>query len=129
MFEKCARLKLRFPTPKGNVTVEDLWDLPLTSTTSRANLNDIAKDLNRQLKAAADEDFVTEAKKPDNRLSLQFEIVKRIITVRMTENETAALAADRRQKKARLVELLAKKQDEELESKSVAELQALINEY
>ena len=30
MFEKAARLKLRFDTSKGLVTVEDLFDLPLT---------------------------------------------------------------------------------------------------
>ena len=30
-FEQAVRLKLRFNSPKGLLSVEDLWDLPLTS--------------------------------------------------------------------------------------------------
>ena len=46
IFEQASRLKLRFPSPLGTLSTEDLWHLPLTSTTGKANLNDIGKALN-----------------------------------------------------------------------------------
>jgi hypothetical protein len=87
MFEQAARLKVRYSTAKGQLTVEDLWDLPLTSTTGKANLNDIAKGLNRELKNADDEDFVNRATSTNTELALKFDIVKHIIAVRLAENE------------------------------------------
>lgn len=127
MFEKAARLKLRFDTSKGNLTVEDLFDLPLTSTNGRANLNDIAKGLNRELKATEEEDFVNNTTKGNEVLQLKFDIVKHVIEVRKAENEAAKTAADRKEKKQRLLELIAKKQDQDLEGKSVEELNAMVN--
>jgi hypothetical protein len=125
MFEQATRLKLRFDSPKGLLTTEDLWDLPLTSTRG-ANLNDIAKGLNRELKAAADEDFVNPVVKPDIVPQLKFDVVKHVIDVRLAENDAARLSAERRDKKDRLLELIARKQDESLAAKSVEELQAMV---
>ena len=125
MFEQAARLKLRFDSPKGLLTTEDLWDLPLTSARG-ANLNDIAKGLNRELKNAAEEDFVNPTVKPDVVPQLKFDVVKRVIDVRLAENEAARLTAERRDKKDRLLELIARKQDESLAAKSVEELQAMV---
>jgi hypothetical protein len=127
MFEQAARLKVRYSTAKGQLTVEDLWDLPLTSTTGKANLNDIAKGLNRELKNADDEDFVNRATSTNTELALKFDIVKHIIAVRLAENEANSQAAERRVKKARLLELIAQKQDHELATKSLDELQTLAN--
>jgi hypothetical protein len=127
MFEQASRLKVRFDSPQGLLTVEDLWDLPLTST-RRANLNDIAKGLNRELKNADEEDFVNRSAKTDSVVKLKFEIVKHVIDVRLTENETARQATEHREKKQRLLELIAKKQDESLAARSVEELQAMVAE-
>ncbi len=125
MFEQATRDKIRFESPKGLLTTEDLWDLPLTSLRG-ANLNDIAKGLNRELKNTADEDFVNKAVKTDTILKLKFDVVKYIIDVRLAENATAKQAAEHREKKARLLELIARKQDENLAAKSVEELQAMV---
>ena len=125
MFEQAARLKLRFDSPKGWLTAEDLWDLPLLSSRS-ANLNDIAKSLNRELKESADEDFVNPSEKPNVVLKLKFDLVKHVIDVRLAEAAEAKQAADRRDKKDRLLELIARKQDESLAAKSVEELQAMV---
>lgn len=127
MFWKASRLKLRFSSPQGNLSVEDLWDLPLTSTRANiANLNSIAKEVSRELKASGEEDFVNPVSAIDETLQLKLDIVKQIIHVRQAENEEARAAADRRDKKARILELIAKKQDQELESKSEAELREMI---
>lgn len=129
MFEKAARLKLRFPSPQGALSVEDLWDLPLTSTRlNQANLNNIAKGISRQLKAEGEEDFVNPKSGADTVLQVQLDIVKHIIQVKQTENEAARMVADRRQKKERIMEIIAKKQDQELEGKPLEELTAMVAE-
>ena len=118
-------MKLRFDSPKGLLTVEDLWDLPLTSARG-ANLNDIAKGLNRELKAAADEDFVNRTAPTDTAEKLAFEVVKHVIDIRLAENEAAKLADDSKEKKARILEMIAHKQDEQLAAKPVEELLAMV---
>lgn len=129
MFEQAARLKVRFSTAMGPLNVEDLWDLPLTATRKPyVNLNDIAKGLNRELKDADDDNFVDRAASTTNtELKLKFDIVKHIIDVRLAENETARLAVEKRAKRDRILELIAKKQDESLAAKSVEELTEMVN--
>lgn len=127
MFEKAVRLKLRFSSPQGNLSVEDLWDLPLTSMrAAQANLNNIAKDVSRQLKAEGEEDFVNPKTSADELLRLKLDIVKHVILTRQAENETLRAAAERKEKKARLLELIAKKQDQALEGKPLEELQEMV---
>ena len=125
MFEKAARLALRFTTPKGSLTVEDLWDLPLTSA-SGASLDNIAKGLNRQIKEATTESFVVKTSKADEELQLKFDIVKHIIEVRLAENEVAKNAAAKKVQKAKLLEVLSRKQDAALEQKTPEEIEQMI---
>lgn len=127
MFEKANRLKLRFGSPQGSLSAEDLWDLPLTSTrANRGNLNDIAKEVSRELKAQGEEDFVNPRSTVDEELQLKLDIVKHVIQVRQAENEAARELSERREKKGRLLELISKKKDQELEGKSVEELTAMV---
>ena len=126
-FEKASRLNLRFESTKGLLSVEDLWNLPLTSARN-SNLDDIAKGLNRELKDTREESFVVKATAGDEALQLKFDIVKHIIGVRMAENEEAKLKAEKKEKKQRLMEILGRKQEEELEGKSPEEIQAMIAE-
>lgn len=129
MFEQASRNKVRYQTPQGLLSVEDLWDLPLTSAKgTRANLDAIAIDLHKQLRDTADMvSFVapstTDTAQAD--LQLRFEIVKHVIGVRVAERDALKEQADRREKKQRLLALIARKQDEELAGKSVDELRAL----
>ena len=128
MFEKATRLKLRFDTVRGSQSVEDLWDLPLTTTKpSGLCLDQVAIDLNRQIKTTETESFVTDTPKVDTELQLRFDIVKHIIEVKRAENAAARDKADRAGKKARLLEIMARKQNEALEGKSLDELQAEID--
>lgn len=127
MFEKASRIKLRFVSPQGNLSLEDLWELPLTSTRpNQANLNNIAKVISRQLKADSEEDFVNPKPGVNENLQLALDIVKHIIQVRQAENEAARVLADRKEKKAKLLELIARKQDQQLEGKPLEELQEMV---
>ena len=56
LFERATRQKLRFETTSGNISVEDVWSLPLSS--GKLNLNDLAKALNKEIKTFDEEDFI-----------------------------------------------------------------------
>lgn len=129
MFEQASRIKLRFDSPRGMLTVEDLWDLPLTSSGNRANLDAIAIDLYQQTRSTADVvSFVSSSKEDIGKaeLALKFEIIKYIISVRVAERDELKAAAERKEKKARLLELIARKEDETLAGKSIDELRAMV---
>jgi hypothetical protein len=125
IFERAARSKIRFATNKGMLTAEDLWDLPLTSDRSYVNLDDLARSLNRQLKNEQDESFVEDVSHNNLALKLSFDLVKHVIDVKLEERDLAKSAAERRKSKARILEIIESKQDQELSSKSLEELTAL----
>lgn len=130
MFDKATRLHLRFETSKGSVSVEDLWDMPLTSEVGRPNLDSLAISYDKQLRETAEtKSFVTPTKASIDRelLQLKFDIVHHIIGVRLKEREERAAATDRAAQKEKLLGILARKQDAELESKTADELKAAIN--
>ena len=89
IFEQATRAKLRFATPKGTLSVEDLWELPLTSKTGQANLDDIAKGLHRELKANDEVSFVEEKTTANTVTNLKFEVVKSVINTLVVERKAA----------------------------------------
>jgi hypothetical protein len=127
LFERATRIKLRFPTVQGYIDVEDVWDLPLTSTTGRANLDDLAKTINREIKEAAEESFVVEASKVSTELQLAFDVVMHIIQVRIAERDAEKIKAENKLKKQKILDVLARKQDEQLSAASVEDLTSMLN--
>ena len=129
MFEKATRLKLRFDSPQGALSVEDLWDIPLTSTRANvANLDNIAKALFKQVKEADTTSFVVKAKQADETVQLQFEVVKHIIDVRLAEAEKAEEAKSNKAKKQMIMSIIAQKKNEQLMGAPLEELEKMVAE-
>lgn len=126
IFERASRLRIRFESSKGLLTVEDLWVLPLTSKDGKGkvNLDDIARGLHREIQAAGEVSFVKPADIPDEKLSVAFEVVKHVITVLMAERDAAVLEAQRQEKKKLILAALADAENKELTSGSIEELRA-----
>lgn len=122
MFDKATRLKLRFESNKGLLSVEQVWDLSLNA------LNEMAKSLSRQVKAAEtdEEDFIGTKSNVDSELQLRFDVVKHIIGVKLKERDDSRDAAERKANNQVILELIQRKKQQELESKSVEELEALL---
>lgn len=123
MFQKASRKKLRFETPLGFLSVEDLWDLPLQS--GKANLDDIAKALFRRVKDQDTVSFVVKSKTQDDTLQLKFDIVKYIIDVRLAEAEVAETAKVNKEKKQQILAIIAAKENEALMGSSLDELRKM----
>ncbi len=126
IFKVASKQKLRFETNIGMLTVEDLWDVPLTGNAG-SSLDDLAKAFNRRINTSAEESFVGESK-VDPKLKLGFEIVKSIIETKLKDKEKAEKAAATKQRNLKIKELIAKKKDEDLEGKTTDELLALLED-
>lgn len=121
MFEVATREKMRFPF-KGTISVEDLWDL------SVQNLDKVFKTLNSQRKEVQEESLLDTKSSEDERLETQIEIVKYIVNVKLEEQAARDKAAENREKKQKIMALMAKKDDEAMENMSREELQKLLDE-
>ncbi len=136
IFEQATKQSLRFPSDRGDLTTEQLWQLPLTASRNDFDLDTVAKTVNNQLKTLAEESFVATSTNPIKPvLELKLEILKHIIAVKMQAaadaKDRAADAKDRAakaEKRHKLVELLGKKQDAALESLTTAEIEAQLAE-
>ena len=127
MFEQASRLKLRFSTSLGSLTVEDLWDLPLLSLNRGACLDEVAKALNREVKASTEDSFVLKKDEVDIVVQIKFDIVKHIIEVKLAEVEVESNRVEIKAKKQRIMAIMENKEDENLQSKSAEELQDLLD--
>ena len=127
MFEQATREKFRFPSIKGDLTTEQLWDLPLTAKND-FSLDGVAKAVNHELKGADEESFVETKSNPRKKeLEAMLEILKHIIAVRQAENAAARTSQERRAERARLEAILATKQAAALEGLSEADIQARLD--
>jgi len=119
MFEQAIRNKIRF-SYKGELSVEDLWDL------SQAELNLIYQPLKNQLDQAEKGSLLGDKPKSLDLVKYKIEILKYIATTLKDEAEKKDKAAEKKLLKAKLRDVLERKQNTELESKSAEELQTLI---
>lgn len=124
-FEKASRLKLRFATNRGNVTTEDLWDLPLIGNNS-VSLDHIAITLHRTIKEGGEESFVAKKSRINTVLELKLNIVKHIIKVKLDEVEVRENQATIKAKKEKILGIIADKEDENLKGESVDELKKML---
>lgn len=125
-FKKAARLKLRFPSIKGHLSAEQLFDLPLTSK-SGFDLDAVAKQINASLRLASEDSFVTTKPNLEKDLNqLCLDIVKEVIADKIAENEANANAVAKRHEREKLLEVLQGKKDAALENLSEEELEAKI---
>lgn len=119
LFKIAVKNKYRF-TYKGVQTVEDLWDL------SVEELDKIYKTLKTKQKSEAEESLLATTSKEDKELNNKIEIIKTIVADKLSDKEKSVKAAERRAKNRRILEIMADKQEDELKSKSLDELKAML---
>lgn len=126
IFEYGSRNKLRFSSVRGELSIEQLWDVPLRSRDD-FNLNIIAKTTNKALKEISEESFVETSKTPAHtRLEIALEVVKYVIETKLSEEKAAEARAAKKLEKEKLLAILAEKQDGKLSELSEKELQKRI---
>ena len=121
MFEEALRRKLRF-NYKGNLTVEDLWDLSLEQ------LNELYGVLMKKKRSSVADSLISESTE-DKELNLKIEIVKYIFNVLSVEQQARIDRAQNKAKRDRIDAIIARKQEKALEDMSIEELERMRADY
>ncbi len=128
IFEYASRTKLRFASSRGELTVEQLWDVPLRSGDG-FNLNAVAKAASETVKTIKEENFVETIRTSAHvRIETAFEVVKYVIDVKLADEAAAKKRSENRIKREKLLTALAEKQDGKLSEMSERELKKQIAE-
>jgi len=127
IFEKATRGQLRFPTNKGLISVEDVWQLPLTRAGQHGvSLETLAQHIYKELNTSLVPSFVSKRTTKDTTQELRFDIVKHIIAIKLAEQEASVVSKEKSERKQKILGVINKKKDEELSNLSVAELEKLL---
>jgi len=118
IFEMATRNKFRFAY-NGRVDVEGLWDL------NREALDEIYQSLTEARDAKGSS--LLAASTTDVELDAKIEIVKYIFDTKSTELDARKAAAEKAAQKRKINDIIARKQDADLEGKSVDELIAMVD--
>ena len=108
MFKKASKLKLRFNTDRGVLTVEDLWDLDLES------LDILFKDLNKSLKETDEESLLTVKTTANTKLQLKVNIIKDVVSDKLADVERRESEAELKERRKLLLGVKAERQKETL---------------
>lgn len=121
IFEYAVRNKVRFPF-KGMISVEDMWDLSLT------NLDSIYKELNKQVKQSEEESLLSTKENVDVELEVKIAIVKHIVSVKLAEKEAREKALENKEKRQKIMAILAARDEKALENASDEDLKKMLEE-
>lgn len=122
IFEKVSRMRLRFASEKGLLTVEDLWER------TPQQLNKLAKTLNKEIEATAEKDYLVQASTADTKAKLGFDIVLHILETKVAEADAQKNARVKKAEKDKLYALLERKQDAAKENLTENEIKQKIAE-
>lgn len=122
MYKEASKIKLRFATVKGNLSVEDLWDLSLTT------LDKLAVAIDEQISKNPKKSFISESTPEDKVSKLKLDILKDIINTKLEEKAKKDSEKQKISERNKLLEILAKKEEASLENLSIEELKKKIAE-
>jgi hypothetical protein len=123
MFDLATRNKYRFESSRGELTTEDLWEVPLQRADG-FDLDNIARNIANQIKLVGQESFVATKENPvKKQLENKLEVVKAVISFKIDQKQAAVHKAERAEKRRFLLDALANKKNEEISQKSVDELE------
>lgn len=122
LYKKAAFLKLRFQTSRGLLSTEQLADLRMSEL---ARLCKEQLEVVKKSKGAGEEDLAfleSTVDEKENLEVLRFDILKDIYLEKKHQKDQAAEDTQKKLELSKLDEIIAKKQNAELENMSVEEL-------
>lgn len=121
LFEFATRNKVMFDF-QGRISVSDLWDLSLES------LNLLYQKYNAELKMQKEESLLEVKSDKTNLNEVRVELIKHIVKVKLQEKEDRKIAAEQKERKQKILEIMERKQNQALENLPLDELAKLLND-
>lgn len=121
-YKKASRIGLRFPTNKGFLSVEQVWNLP------QKDLEHAIKKIHEEIKKEGvtdDLSFLAETavKSEETELNeLRFEILKDVYQTKKAEAEALSSEREKKAYNKKILDIIAKKEEEDLNNLSVEDL-------
>lgn len=119
-FKLAAQQKLRFQTPKGLLSTEQLWELSIPE------LDSMAVALESEYKQSGKKSFVEKSTEKDKTTKLKFDIVIDILETKVEAEQVATKLKEDKEHNAKILSLIAEKKDESLKGKSIKELENML---
>jgi hypothetical protein len=128
LFIKATRRAYRWSSNRGDLTVEQLWDLPLSSR-GGFDLDHVGRTLLAEIKAMGEESLVETRPNPAKAdAEARLEVLKFIIATRQEEARAAELRATRADQRRKVLDALAARDADDLSKASREELLARLEE-
>lgn len=120
---------LRFPSIRGQLTAEQLFQLPLKGR-SGFDLDSTAREVNNELKGMTEESFVedTTANPRKKELEISLDIVKDVIATKQAENRAELVRQNRVVERKKILDAIGAKKDAALTTASIEELEKKLAE-
>lgn len=120
IFKEASKKKLRVPTPRGNLSVEQLWDLNLP------DLDTLAIGLQKDYDESKGKSFLTKASTKDRVIKLQFDIVLSILKSKVDDDAKYQAKLDAKARNEKIATIIETKKDEELKNLSIKDLEKML---
>lgn len=124
MYKFVAQNKVRFPSNRGLLTVENLFELPLKARDG-FDLDTVARTIHTELKDLGEVSFV-DVVSPNPRkkqLEVALEVVLDVIKTKQDENAATRQRLEKAEKRKKILDVIAAKKDEKLSAASLEELE------
>jgi hypothetical protein len=122
IYKAASKLKLRFQTTKGTLSVEQLWGLSL------AELDALAVSLEQAYKDSKSKSFLDKKSEKDKIIKLRFDIALDVLNTKVEEKEAAKKKAEDKEHDQKILSIIKEKQDEALKGKSIKELEKMLKD-
>jgi len=120
IWKYAAKNKLTFATNKGTLNSSDLFDLKIE------DLDKIYANLKKQEDNQNTYTLLDTKKKENADLEIKIQLVKEVFDDKIAAKEAAEKAAQTREQNRKIKDIIERKKDQELENKSIEELEKMI---
>ncbi len=119
-FKLAIMQKLRIQTNKGLLSSEQLGDLSIDE------LDSLAVSLDIEHKESGKKSFINKTSEKDATTKLKFEVVLGILNTKVEEAQRLARKKEVKEHNAKILAIMADKEDETLKGKSKKQLEAML---